>query len=512
MKRLYLIPVFAIAALQLWAQPFRYSQIVFDRADTLKNIEYATAPWLNNLIAIAAEYNVHDGETITEMRPLFMDIFTPHNDTVVKRPAIIFAHSGAFMLGSRQNDDMVALCDSFARRGYVTATIDYRLGMGAQVSRFFGIITHVEVTEYNANRAAYRALQDSRAAIRFLKHNANNFGIDTTKIYMVGSSAGAFISLANIYLDKKNELPADVFTAPTLGSLDSFGVQGYSPKADAIVSLWGAIQNTTIIENDTTPILLVHGKADNIVPFDKGIPMDGMIDPNPFYSLTMPETYGSFCIDTALTNHKSFHETYFVENQKHEFYGVVTGNFPEEGPNEYWDTIQNKIGTFLFNRFKPNAEFNIQSNNLTVLLTSLSTGNFNSEWDLGDGGLLYGNTVSYTFPAQGIYHIKHTVCNSNMACDTLSKSVSVGNVVSAPTFNQKEITVYPNPVRNKIHIDGITEFQATLFDIMGREKVSVRKPAQNTIDVSDIQAGIYILEIEKNGIKFHRKIVKRNLN
>ncbi len=510
MKKLFLITATLFLTLQLFAQPLRYAETIFEKADTLKNVEFAIAPCLNNLIAIAAEYNVHDGEYRTEDRPLYMDIFSPHGDTLTKRPAIIFAHSGAFMLGSRHNDDMVALCDSFARRGFVTATLGYRLGMGAQVTRFLGMIVNLKVTEYNANRAAYRALQDSRAAIRFLKHNAGNFGIDTSKIYMVGSSAGAFATLANVWLDKTNELPADVFGAPSLGSLDSFGVQGYNSKANAIVSLWGAIQNTNIIENDTTPVFLVHGKADDIVPFGKGIPLDGMIEPNPYYSITMPETYGSFCIDTALNNRNSFHKTYFVENKKHEFYGVVTGNFPEEGPNEYWDTIQNKIGNFLFNRFRPTAGFKFETNDLTVYLNAVSAEDCNSEWDLGNDNIEYGNSVTHTFTKAGTYKIKLTTCNRNLACDTITKSVTVGKTVFANSFDAT-VKVYPNPARNKLYIKGVNEFyNANLYDLSGRKQISIFNSNKNEIDISGFQPGTYILEVEIKGTKIHRKIIKQN--
>ncbi|MBN1820817.1 MAG: hypothetical protein JW833_08870, partial [Prolixibacteraceae bacterium] len=59
------------------AQPFRYKEKVFENVDTLKEVVYAVAPWLNNLIPIEllSEKNVHDGEAKTENLPLLMDIF-----------------------------------------------------------------------------------------------------------------------------------------------------------------------------------------------------------------------------------------------------------------------------------------------------------------------------------------------------------------------------------------------------------------------------------------------------
>ena len=225
----------------LFAQQFRYTNSIFNKIDTFKEVEYARAQWLNNIVPLLADYNISDGESITEERPLLMDIFMPHSDTIKKRPAIIFMHSGAFLIGSRLNDDMVAMCDSFARKGYVTATIDYRLGMGATINWVFGIPIQIQVNEINGYRAAYRGMQDTRAAIRFLKHNAEIYGIDTTKIYLTGSSAGAILALNNIYIDN-DEINAFAYEAPSLGNIDTVGVQGYSVTTKTLFSWFMALK------------------------------------------------------------------------------------------------------------------------------------------------------------------------------------------------------------------------------------------------------------------------------
>ena len=57
-----------------------------------------------------------------------MDIYQPKDDTLLERPAIIFIHSGAFFTGSNEAQDMVALSQSAAKRGYVAISSSYRLG------------------------------------------------------------------------------------------------------------------------------------------------------------------------------------------------------------------------------------------------------------------------------------------------------------------------------------------------------------------------------------------------
>ena len=50
-----------------------------------------------------------------------MDIYTPDGDTETNRPLILFMHGGSFTAGSKEQIDCVNFCESFAKRGYVTA-------------------------------------------------------------------------------------------------------------------------------------------------------------------------------------------------------------------------------------------------------------------------------------------------------------------------------------------------------------------------------------------------------
>src|SRR5688500_1732907 len=56
---------------------------------------------------------------------LRMDFFEPAGDPATKRPLIILAFGGAFVSGQRS--DLDSLCIALSRKGYATATIDYRL-------------------------------------------------------------------------------------------------------------------------------------------------------------------------------------------------------------------------------------------------------------------------------------------------------------------------------------------------------------------------------------------------
>ena len=56
-----------------------------------------------------------------------MDIYLPDGDTATNRPVIIFIHGGSFYAGDKTQTDCEDFCRAFAKRGYVTASVNYRL-------------------------------------------------------------------------------------------------------------------------------------------------------------------------------------------------------------------------------------------------------------------------------------------------------------------------------------------------------------------------------------------------
>ena len=125
MKKLSILFIVLLFFINISAQTYRYSQSIFSAITKTANVVYGNAPFLNSLYI--DESNTTNGN-------LIMDIYTPTGDTRTDRPAIIFAHGGGFSNGNRNVDDMEAFCDTFARKGYVTITIDYRQGVQVVLS------------------------------------------------------------------------------------------------------------------------------------------------------------------------------------------------------------------------------------------------------------------------------------------------------------------------------------------------------------------------------------------
>lgn len=190
---------------------------------------------------------------------LLMDIYQPTGDAATERPVIIFAHQGGFVAGTRSEQYMVDVCTQFAKLGYITASIDYRLGFSFDTTA--------------VSKAALRGMQDMRAAVRFFRQDAagaNIYHASPSRVMVGGASAGAFMALEVGYLDKVSEVPSDV-DITTMGGIEgTSGNPGYSSLPLAVLNLSGATNLPSIIEVGNAPLYSAHGTADNVVPYMKG--------------------------------------------------------------------------------------------------------------------------------------------------------------------------------------------------------------------------------------------------
>jgi acetyl esterase/lipase len=144
---------------------------------------------------------------------LRLDVTYPTNDliTTAGRPLMIVIHGGAFIAGSRKDASIVNIMKDFAQRGYVTASIQYRLGLYHANKEIGSIIpgrscvNAADTLEWY--RAVYRSMQDVKGAIRYMVGQKWKYNIDPQRIFLVGESAGGFAALAATFLDMPDEKP-----------------------------------------------------------------------------------------------------------------------------------------------------------------------------------------------------------------------------------------------------------------------------------------------------------------
>lgn len=204
---------------------------------------------------------------------LLMDIYLPDGDNRTQRPVILLAHGGSFIGGSKTADNsIVELCSWFAKLGYVTASMNYRLENPLTIF----LSPNVELTFVEA---VYRAVQDQKAAIRYLRKSVsemgNPYGIDPNRVVVGGNSAGAILSLHNAYLDKASEVPPGV--SPNLGDLEgNSGNPGYPSEVQAVINICGALADSIWLEPGDQPFVSLHGDQDGTVPHNTAIANPGI--------------------------------------------------------------------------------------------------------------------------------------------------------------------------------------------------------------------------------------------
>ncbi len=272
-----------------------------------------------------------------ELLDLNLDIYYPKTDIFKNRPLVMLIHGGAFYIGSKESAAEKALATTLAKRGYVVASINYRLG-------FKLLASDVELS-------AYRAIQDAHAALRFLAHNAKGLGIDPTQIYVGGTSAGAVASLSVAFMDN-DERPERIIEAEKEGYVTKIEVSGNkyteSFEIKAVVNMWGAVADLNMIDKDENiSVLSIHGTADGIVPYEYDHPFKNSLMIN---RLLMDKMYGSKPIHDRLQILGHRNRLISLEGLGHE---PELDNF--KTLNQWMDTITYQVSKFFYEETAPSV-------------------------------------------------------------------------------------------------------------------------------------------------------------
>jgi para-nitrobenzyl esterase len=190
-------------------------------------------------------------------KPLLMDIYQPADDTASLRPLVILAHGGSFMHGNRHSDRLPAMCRELASRGYVAVSIDYRLTNLA-----------VMAARPSAYRAIVKSVADGRASVAwFLRDiaNGNTYRVDKNKLFFGGSSAGAILAEQLAFIDSAAECKPVLCKAVRKFLSDTGALPPHALRG--IISLAGAVLDTSLISANQPALLHIHGDADRIVPY-----------------------------------------------------------------------------------------------------------------------------------------------------------------------------------------------------------------------------------------------------
>ena len=149
-----------------------------------------------------------------ESGPLKLDLYLPAVTGEREPPLVVLIHGGGWRKGTRANERNKALW--LANRGYAAATIDYRLAGTAPFPA---------------------AVEDCRAAVRWLRSRAGEHGYDPNRIAAVGSSAGAHL--------------AALLATATGRPLDEESVPDALPNTPGVDPVSDAVQAAVVIAGPT---------------------------------------------------------------------------------------------------------------------------------------------------------------------------------------------------------------------------------------------------------------------
>lgn len=189
---------------------------------------------------------------VKDTNDLALDVYTKQSfSTTGRRPCVIFVFGGAFLGGHRDDSVYFSYFNFLVEHDYIVASISYRLGLrGAKrVSAF-----HTTPLKNAINMA----VEDVVDATRWIIAKADSIGIDTSKIILSGSSAGAITVLETEFMKNNNNSITNKLPV-------NFKYAGVISFSGAVLSYDGKLKYA----QHPAPTLLFHGTKDMIVPYKK---------------------------------------------------------------------------------------------------------------------------------------------------------------------------------------------------------------------------------------------------
>ncbi len=151
---------------------------------------------------------------------LYLNVWTPAKSANDSLPVLLYFYGGGNMAcdGSEPRYDGAAL----ARRGIVTLTVNYRLGV-------FGFFAHRELSQESPRGVSgNQGYLDQNAALRWVRDNIGAFGGDTERVTIAGESAGSI----SVSLHMASPLSKDLIA----GAIGSSGAAIASPLASVTLA------------------------------------------------------------------------------------------------------------------------------------------------------------------------------------------------------------------------------------------------------------------------------------
>jgi hypothetical protein len=481
------------------------------------------------------------GNVVYQEPALVMDVYEPSGDTVAERPLIIHMHTGTFLpivhntnpTGMKDDFASKQFCEAYAKRGYVVANIDYRLGwnpyLTTQSERAASLMT-----------AVYRAIQDCKAAVRYMRLTAmygNPYRIDTSRIILSGQGSGGWVALGYASIDKLEEIQLPKFLLldsnnvayPAIdtaiqGDWDGYGGltpftapvgypimnienhKGVSDDIDMVLSMGGGMGDLSWLEAGDVPMAAVHCPTDPTAIFTTGdvsVALIGLVTTDISGSHDVMKKANDLGNNDVLTN-AGYNDPYtlaawdasqdligFVDQggttiteSVENLFPLMTANASESSPWDYWDS------TMLADVIAPAV--GLQTNDGTnAHINGIGT----------NPDMSYTKAVTYIDSVMG-YFAPRLVNGLGLPGNTVG--------IAKDDFDTK-IKIMPNPTTDFciIELGQGEKANIKLFNISGQLIEDLGEiNSKQVLNLKSLRSGAYILEATGESYKESFKILK----
>jgi len=496
------------------------------------------------------------GIGLPELTTLEADIYHPTNtiDTEQERPLIVYIPTGNFLppvvngspTGSRKDSSAVNMAKLLAKRGYVVAVIEYRLGWNPtspdQVVRTGTILN-----------AAYKGMQDSKAAVRFFRNDratVNTYKINPNKIALIGEGTGGYIAMAHAFLnspDKIGRLPglggskflrtqnpdSSVIDTNRVGNfngtteipLDLSGLASgdltkiagckannpsYSSDVNFVINLGGALGDSSWIDRGQLPMIGIHAVRDPNAPYQLGdvavptfqgplviIPWASgagyNVERANFFDNNAPFANKIFS-DAITASVEARYGTSIQFNGEPIAVGTGKGLLPFILPEAATSSTNHGSPWQFWNSTQPSATQNVPGQQFTTHQASSASNPF-----MAQSNEVGRNTaLSYIDTIQQFINPR-MVCALGLAECDLYPTVGINEISAASAL----VNAFPNPANNLINLQAKNAGSIrnwSMFDLTGRMVMTEQNINTNAVQINrgSLSSCLYLIRFETN--------------
>lgn len=248
MTRLNIILIFLFtlstqSALPLSANGTSLPIKVIDSLTIFRNLRYAPQPDSLN------------GDTSSDKN---LDVYIPAGFKNKRLPVLIFVHGGGFAAGDKKSTSVE--CSKIAEKGFAVISINYWLTLKHQKfpgpgSNYSKGIPPGKRFPPGKEMAIQNASADLVLVLKWVKKYAKRYNLDISKVALSGGSAGGMTVLYTAYASGQDVLPVK-----------------------AVVNLWGALADVTVVKPGAPPVLTYHGDQDKLINVDLSYALKEQMD------------------------------------------------------------------------------------------------------------------------------------------------------------------------------------------------------------------------------------------